>query len=467
MVFSSLTFLFFFLPTCLIAYYAFPQQKVRNCILIVFSIIFYAWGEPIWVVLLIFSAFWDYLNGRFIDRFRHRPAIARLGVVSSVIVNLSLLGTFKYADFIVNTVNDVTGLGFKPPGILLPVGISFYTFEAVSYVIDVYRGEVRAQRKLLSFMLFLINFPRLVAGPIVRYAHVAHEIEHRQFNREDFSSGVTRFCRGLFKKVFIANNAGELCQQFLGKGLEEATVSGEWFGLLMFSLQIYFDFSGYSDMAIGLGRMLGFHYRENFQHPYVSTSLTEFWRRWHISMGSFFRDYVYIPLGGNRRHATLNIIIVWALTGLWHGASWNFIIWGLYFGAILLVEKNGLIGLLNRLPRVLRHIYALFFIVIGWAFFYFTNLDQLWRSLNVLFGATDAPLYGFQVGAAFWANALWLALALVLCMPTASAIDGWLLRTCGARIQAGVEVMQNLVFLGLSVVLLVGQTYNPFIYFRF
>lgn len=467
MVFSSLTFLFFFLPACLIVYYAFPQKTARNCVLILFSIIFYAWGEPIWVVLLVSSAVWDYLNGRFIERFRHRPALARLGVYSSVAVNLSLLSTFKYADFIVGIANDVTGLGFTQPGILLPVGISFYTFEALSYVIDVYRGEVPAQRKLLNFMLFLICFPRLVAGPIVRYAHVAHEIENRQFDLEDFSSGVTRFCRGLFKKVFIANNAGELCRQFLGKGLEEATVGGEWFGLLMFSLQIYFDFSGYSDMAIGLGRMFGFHFRENFQHPYVSTSLTEFWRRWHISMGSFFRDYVYIPLGGNRRHATLNILIVWAVTGLWHGASWNFVIWGLYFGVILLVEKNGLLGLLNRLPRAVRHLYAIFFIMLGWAFFYFTNLDELWRCLKVLFGATDAPLYGFELGAAFWANAVWLTLALVLCTPVASSIDGWLRRTCGASVQKGAEVMQNLAFLSPSVVLLVGQTYNPFIYFRF
>ena len=467
MVFSSLTFLFFFLPACLVAYYAFPQRQVRNAVLIAFSFIFYAWGEPIWVVLLISTAVWDYLNGLFIERFRDRPALARLGVLSSLTVNLSLLGTFKYADFIVNTVNDVTGLGFKSPGILLPIGISFYTFESVSYVIDVYRGEAPAQRRLINFMVFLVCFPRLVAGPIVRYVHVAGEIENRQFRLDDFSSGVTRFCKGLFKKVFIANTAGELSQQFLGKGLGEATVSGEWFGLLMFSLQIYFDFSGYSDMAIGLGRMFGFHYRENFRHPYVSTSLTDFWRRWHISMGSFFRDYVYIPLGGNRRHATRNILIVWALTGLWHGASWNFVLWGLYFAVILLVEKHGLRRLLEVMPRVIGHAYALFFIMLGWTFFHFTDMGALWSCLRTLFGANEAPLYNFEVEAALWANAGWLALALLLCTPVASAVDGWLQRAGGERIQLGMALMQNLVFLGLSVALLVGQTYNPFIYFRF
>jgi len=467
MVFSSLTFLFFFLPASLITYYAFPQKTARNCVLIVFSIIFYAWGEPIWVFLLIFSAFWDYWNGRFIQHFRDRPAIARLGVISSVVANLTLLGTFKYTDFIVSIVNDVTGLSFTQPGILLPLGISFYTFEALSYVIDVYRGEVQAQRKLLNFVLFLICFPRLVAGPIVRYAHIAEEIENLEFRIEDFSSGVTRFSRGLFKKVFLANVAGELCGQFLGKGAGEVTVGGEWFGLLMFTLQIYFDFSGYSDMAIGLGRMFGFHFRENFRHPYVSTSLTEFWRRWHISMGTFFRDYVYIPLGGNRHYATRNIFIVWAVTGLWHGASWNFVLWGLYFGIILLIEKNGLLAILERLPRVIQHLYAIFFIMLGWSLFYFTNLEELWNCLQILFGMSDAPLYNFELDAALRANTLWLVMALALCAPVASAIEDWLIRQYGVTVHKGAEVVTNLIFLGPSIVLLVGQTYNPFIYFRF
>lgn len=467
MVFSSLTFLFFFLPASLITYYAFPQKTARNCVLIAFSIIFYAWGEPIWVFLLIFSAFWDYWNGRFIEHFRDRPTIARLGVYSSVVANLTLLGTFKYADFIVGIVNDLTGLHFNEPGILLPLGISFYTFEALSYVLDVYRGEVQAQRKLLNFVLFLICFPRLVAGPIVRYAHIAQEIENREFRMEDFSSGVTRFSRGLFKKVFLANVAGELCGQFLGKGVGEATVGGEWFGLLMFTLQIYFDFSGYSDMAIGLGRMFGFHFRENFRHPYVSTSVTEFWRRWHISMGTFFRDYVYIPLGGNRSDVTRNIMIVWALTGLWHGASWNFVLWGVYFGVILLIEKNGLGAWLEDLPRLFRHLYAIFFIMLGWALFYFTNLDELWICLQVLFGMRDAPLSNFELEAALSANALWLVMALALCTPMSTVVEDWVSRHYGATVQKGAEVVMNLVFLGPSVVLLVGQTYNPFIYFRF
>ncbi len=467
MVFSSLTFLFFFLPACLICYYAFPARTVRNLILTFFSLLFYAWGEPIWVSLLVISSIWDFLNGLFISRFRNHPAIARLGVISSVTVNLALLISFKYADFIVETVSALTGLEFKQPGILLPIGISFYTFQTISYTIDVYRGEVPAQKNLLNFMLFVVSFHQLVAGPIVRYAHIAREIEERVFNLSDFSNGVTRFCKGLFKKVFVANTAGELCLQFLGQGSGQTTVLGEWFGLLMYSLQIYFDFSGYSDMAIGLGMMFGFHYHENFKHPYTATSITDFWRRWHISLGTFFRDYVYIPLGGNKHHQIRNIFIVWGLTGIWHGASWNFVLWGLYFGILLWIEKVFMLRVLDAMPRLLRHAYAIFWVVLGWSIFYFTDLSRLKESLWVMFGMTEAPLYGFELDAAFWANLYWLLFALVMCAPVYAWSHAFLQKRTAAVTYQSLVILQNLLFLAVSVVLLVGQTYNPFIYFRF
>jgi alginate O-acetyltransferase complex protein AlgI len=467
MVFSSLTFLFFFLPTCLICYYAYPKRAVRNLILILFSLIFYAWGEPIWVCLLIFSGVWDYLNGMFIDHFKSRKLIARLGLISSLTVNLGLLASFKYADFIVETVNALTGLSFKAPGLLLPIGISFYTFQTISYTVDVYRGEVSAQKNFLNFFLFVVSFHQLVAGPIVRYSHIAREIEERVFSLPDFSSGVTRFCKGLFKKVFIANTAGELSLQFLGQDMSQTTVAGEWFGLLMYSLQIYFDFSGYSDMAIGLGMMFGFHYHENFKHPYTAKSITDFWRRWHISLGTFFRDYVYIPLGGNRRHPVRNIFIVWGLTGLWHGASWNFVLWGLYFGLILWIEKHVLLRVLETLPNFMKHIYAIFFIVLGWAIFFFTDLSLLVSTLKVLFGLADVPFYSFELETAFWAHAYWLVFALLVCTPLYARAHAELKQRLKETTYQCAVIAQNLVFLGVSVVLLVGQAYNPFIYFRF
>lgn len=467
MVFANLTFLFFFLPAVLCIYYAFPSRQVRNLILTLSSLIFYAWGEPIWVCLLIFSAIWDYFNGLWIARFINRPKLAKLGLLSSLSVNLGLLATFKYADFIVSTVNVLTGLDFRAPGILLPIGISFYTFQTISYTVDVYRGEVKAQRSLLNFMLYVVCFHQLVAGPIVRYAHVAREIEHRVFSASDFTYGISRFCQGLFKKVFIANIAGELAQNFLGKPAGEVSMLGEWFGLLMFAVQIYFDFSGYSDMAIGLGRMFGFHYHENFNYPYMSRSITDFWRRWHISLGSFFRDYVYIPLGGNRKNATRNIIIVWSLTGLWHGASWNFVIWGLYFGIILLIEKGGLLRILSKTPIAVQHTYALLLIIIGWDVFFFTDTGRLWDSLVVLTGFSSQPFYDFEVISAASSNIIWFTLATLSATPLPLRIYEKVCECGKFGIKQWIIPTTNLSLLAVSTTLLVGKTYNPFIYFRF
>lgn len=466
MVFSSLIFIFLFLPACLLTYYAFPGRRARNWILIAFSLLFYAWGEPVWVVLLFLSALIDYLNGLFIEKHRG-SRIAVLGVYSTLLFNLGILATFKYSSFFIENVNALVGTSFAKPGILLPVGISFYVFMSISYTLDVYRGELKAQRSFPDFLVYIANFHHLVAGPIIRYGHIAREIEERVFRIEDFSSGVSRFCLGLFKKVCIANVAGQLATQFLDQSADSASVSGWWFGLVMFTLQIYFDFSGYSDMAIGLGRMFGFHYRENFDHPYTARSITDFWRRWHISLSSFFRDYVYIPLGGNRHHQVRNILVVWALTGFWHGASWNFMLWGSYFGLLLLAEKFVFKLWLERLPRLFQHFYALFFIVLGWAIFYFTDLAKLGTFLAGIFGFGGLPLSNLEFVTELQGNAYWLVFALIACWPLRARVLAWASSQLGPAGVAGMELAVNVGFFLTSVTLLVGSTYNPFIYFRF
>ena len=343
MVFSDLFFLFVFLPAFLLSYLAAmwidrqwlstterKSNQAKNLILVCFSLIFYAWGEPVYVFLMLFCVLVNYLAGLMIDRSdRHR----KLALVIGLIVNIAILGTFKYLGFLAQCLCDV-GVPVSVPTIALPIGISFYTFQSISYLVDVYRKESPVQRRFPDLLLYISMFPQLIAGPIVRYGTIAEEIHERQVRAEDFADGIYRFLIGLGKKVILANQLSEISDQFLVNGLNSLTTAGAWIGIVAFTLQIYFDFSGYSDMAIGLGRCLGFHFKENFRHPYCCNSITDFWRRWHISLGSFFRDYVYIPLGGNRQHQAVNILVVWFLTGMWHGASWNFIIWGVYFGLI-------------------------------------------------------------------------------------------------------------------------------------
>ena len=467
MVFSSLFFIFLFLPLNLIFYFTVKNRKIKNIILVVFSLIFYAWGEPIWVGLLLLSSLIDYLNGLFIDKYHGKP-IAKLGLYSTLIFNLGILITFKYSDFIVQNVNAITHLNFKEPGFLMPIGISFYSFQTISYTIDVYRGEVKAQKSFLNFLLFVSLYHQLVAGPIVRYSHIAKEIEERLFSWNDFNNGVSRFCIGLFKKVCIANIAGEICSHYLTNDLSNLTVLGGWLGILTYSIQIYFDFSGYSDMAIGMGWMFGFHYHENFKYPYISTSITDFWRRWHISLGTFFKDYVYIPLGGNKKYNFRNIFVVWGLTGLWHGASWNFILWGLYFGIILLFEKIIILKILKRLPKIVSHIYALFFIIIGWAIFYFTDINQLIYFIELLFNFTNQDLYNLEVKNMFFENMYWFGLTIILCVP----IYNWFYEYINSislfkHFIPLFTIFINVILLACSVTLLVGSSYNPFIYFRF
>jgi len=467
MVFASLIFLYVFLPLNLLGYFALRREDHRNLLLIVFSLGFYAWGEPIWVLLLLFSSVADFAHGRVIEATRG-TRWAKVALGSSLVINLGLLAVFKYAGFACEVVNDLFSTSLSAPSQLsLPIGISFYTFQTISYVIDVYRGELPAQRSFFKFLLFVSLFHQLVAGPIVRYAHIAAEIEARVHTLAGASAGISRFCVGLFKKVCIANVAGELVLQTIARDAGQLSVAEGWFGLVMFSLQIYFDFSAYSDMAIGLGLICGFHYHENFNHPYVARSATEFWRRWHISLGSFFRDYLYIPLGGNRRWVYRNLLIVWGLTGLWHGASWNFLLWGLYFGVLIALERLVLHKVLAALPAAVGHVYLLFAAVLGWALFYFEDLERLRAFMRLLFGASEQPGLSPELGPLIQANALWLALALVLCVPVAPRLRELLRARAGPRLAGGAEAALNLGLLLVSTAMLVGGTYNPFLYFRF
>lgn len=479
MVFASLTFLYFFLPLSLLLYYITKNFFYRNTILTIFSLWFYAWGEPVWIILLLFSAAVDWGNALIIEKYRG-TVWAKWGLVSSAVVNLGLLAIFKYSAFFYENINAVFGLKLEVPDFSLPIGISFYSFHALSYTIDVYRGQVKAQKSYGKFLMCVSMYHQLVAGPIVRYSHIAHEIDHRKFNIGDISAGVNRFCIGLFKKVCIANVAGDLVKLYFGDtdpttsllpaDVSALTVSEGWFAICMFSIQIYFDFSGYSDMAIGLGRMYGFHYRENFIYPYISKSATEFWRRWHISLGSFFRDYLYIPLGGNKHRPYRNLFIVWLLTGFWHGASWNFIIWGLYFGFLILIERLFLQKIFDAIPRIFSHLYLLFAAVMGWAVFYFEDLNRLGDLFKVIFGFSGNDLSTDAFWQNFLANSYWLALAILLCLPIYPLV---MRKTKRLMVQPGFGfiwigiILFNLTLLYLATAMLVGGTYNPFLYYRF
>ena len=483
MVFSDLFFLFVFLPSFFLIYIAawgvdkmraqnltssecVSRTTWRNAALIVFSLLFYAWGEPIYVFLMLGSVAVNYVAGLLIDHsHRHR----RLALAAGLCCNVAILGTFKYADFIASSLSGI-GVPVPAPHIALPIGISFYTFQSISYLIDVYRRQAPVQKKFGGLLLYISMFPQLIAGPIVRYDLVAREINDRHVTAADLREGVFRFLIGLGKKVILANQFSEIAGQFLDGPMKELSTTGAWLGILAFTFQIFFDFSGYSDMAIGLGRCLGFHFAENFRHPYCCRSITEFWRRWHISLGSFFRDYVYIPMGGNRRHQALNILAVWFLTGLWHGASWNFVLWGLYFGIIVTLEKYTLLRVADRVPRVLLHLYSLLLVVVGWGIFYFEDFSRMGEFFSVFTGH-GAPFHDFTVESAFFSNFwLWVT-AVVFSMPvydTITRLAGkWCPSSCIGFLALTVRLLLSIALLALSVSLLVGATNNAFIYTRF
>ena len=390
MVFSSLPFLFFYLMAVL-AVYKLAPLKVRNLILLLVSLFFYGWGEPVYIFIMLLSIAVDYTHGRLVERWRENDALARRVVASSVLCNLAILFFFKYWDFIAGNINAFTGLSIPEFGLPLPIGISFYTFQTMSYTIDVYRRDAPVQKNAVAFGAYVTLFPQLIAGPIVQYKSVAEQLEGRREDLEKFASGIRRFTVGLAKKALLANAIGELWDASIAA--QNLTVAGAWLGLTAYAFQLYFDFSGYSDMAVGLGRMLGFSFLENFDYPYISKSVVEFWKRWHISLTTWFREYVYFPLGGNRVSKAKwvrNILIVWVLTGIWHGAGWNFLLWGLYYAVWMLLERLFLGRYLEKLPSALRHVYTMLVVLVGWALFAVEGLDRLSMFLWTLFGGADA-----------------------------------------------------------------------------
>jgi alginate O-acetyltransferase complex protein AlgI len=469
MVFSSLTFLFAFLPLTLLLYYLAPKS-VRNVVLLAASLFFYSWGEGLYVLLMLWTLALNYAGGLLIDRLRGRPG-ERAVLTLFVALNLALLAVFKYANFIVDNLNVALEAGGLSPleldPVHLPIGISFFTFQALSYLVDVYRRQAPVQRNPLNIALYVSMFPQLIAGPIVRYHDVAKQILERTFRSEDFAYGVRRFVIGLGKKVLIANVVGRVADQAFDQAPGTLSAPVAWLGVVCYAFQIYFDFSGYSDMAIGLGRMFGFRFLENFRYPYIASSIQEFWRRWHISLSSWFRDYLYIPLGGNRKGSLrvyLNLVTVFFLCGLWHGASWNFVIWGLIHGLFLVSERLGLTRLLGRAPLPVRHMYALLVVLVGWVFFRATTLPEAVAYLGSMFGAAandPLPLAAFVNGEVLLA----LAIAIPASLPIVSLGERWSARSPAVFSVARLTYVA--VVFSLSVMYLTADTYNPFIYFRF
>ena len=464
MVFSSLTFLFGYLPLTLALYFLTPLRR-RTFVLLLASLFFYGWGEPVYVGVMFLSIFIDYTHGLLVERFRQRDRLARWFVGQSVVFNLLLLGFFKYWDFLAANLSLLPGVSIPQLGLPLPLGISFFTFQTMSYTIDVYRRDAPVQRNIIGFGAYVTLFPQLIAGPIVKYKTVAAELVHRTVTSRDFAEGACRFTAGLAKKVLLANAAGALwesCQASQNAGA--LTVAGGWTGLFAFGLQIYFDFSGYSDMAIGLGRILGFRFDENFDHPYLSTSVGEFWRRWHMSLTSWFREYLYFPLGGSRAGSakTLrNLLIVWFCTGFWHGASWNFVLWGLYFGLWLILERFVFRDLLARTPVLVKRFYTLLVVFVGWGIFAMEDLGVCGRYLAVCFG--NGPLWSAPDG---YRLRSWALILLLLALgSTTLAADLWKkIPERGRKVLAPVLMALGLV---VSTAYLVDGSYNPFLYFRF
>ena len=471
MIFSSLLFLFRFLPAVLLAYYIAPRP-LRNLVLLLFSLIFYAWGEPVYILLMLVSILISYTGGILIDKWKQigKTAAAKSTLVISCTASLALLGFFKYADFSIATVNRLFGSEISPLHMALPIGISFYTFQTMSYTVDVYRGEAKVQKNPVSFGSYVTMFPQLIAGPIVQYKTIDTQLRTRRETTAQFAEGVHRFMIGLGKKVLLANNAGALWDTIQTMNCAETPVLTAWMGLAAYTFQIYFDFSGYSDMAIGLGYMFGFRFLENFNYPYISKSITEFWRRWHISLSTWFREYVYIPLGGNRagiwRHIR-NILIVWLLTGIWHGASWNFVIWGLYYGVLLLVEKYILGKRLEKMPTIFRHIYCIFFVMLGWNLFAFDDLSQGIDFMKALFGIYGQGLVNQETVYFLYNYLLILALCAVGCTKLPQKIGKQICATKPGALQVICRTTFYAGLFVLSVAWLVDATFNPFLYFRF
>lgn len=470
MVFSSAIFLFLFLPIVFILYYISPK-KLRNTIMFLASLLFYAWGEPIYIFIMLFSTVFDYENGRLIEKFRkqEKEKICKVILILSIVVNLGLLMFFKYTDFFVGNINGVFGLSIDSLGLALPIGISFYTFQTLSYTIDVYRGVVQTQHNIINFGMYVSMFPQLIAGPIVRYSDMKNQVDSRDENVDEIAAGIRRFIMGLAKKIIIANQIGILWDEI--ESMTSFSTSLAWIGAIAFTLQIYFDFSGYSDMAIGLGHMFGFTIPENFKHPYESRSITEFWRKWHITLGTWFREYIYIPLGGNRngvKKQVINLFIVWFLTGFWHGAGWNFILWGVYYFILLMLEKLFLLKWMERWPKLLRHIYTLLFVVIGWVIFACTDLNVMCSVLKAMFGLGEGIAGGMSEYYMISYGVLFIIAAiLATSVPMGIVRRLFLKLNLNNNVKLIIKNCLCVFVLIVSIAFLVGDSYNPFLYFRF
>ncbi len=474
MLFSSITFLFAFLPAVLLVYYISPRA-VKNFVLMVFSLLFYAWGEPKYVFVMLVSIIVGYVMGLLTDYFMNKEKIrsARLMVALAVIINLGILFFFKYMGFFTENINKIPHIHIKAINLSLPLGISFYTFQILTYSVDVYRRTAKPQKNIINLATYITLFPQLIAGPIVRYETVAEQLESRMESIDGFGEGVRRFVTGLGKKVLIANMAGEIFDLLSKLPADRNTVLLSWICSIAFTLQIYFDFSGYSDMAIGLGHMFGFKFLENFNYPYISKSLTEFWRRWHISLSTWFRDYVYIPLGGSRNGKAKtyrNLFIVWCLTGFWHGASWNFIIWGLYYFVLLVIEKLLLMKWLEKLPNLISHIYSLFFINFGWVIFAYDDFGELRKAVKNMFGLGGLSFSNGYTAYILLSYGIFLVIAFIAATPYPKELASKLIRKLDekkAAVSGIVEVVFLLCVMLLSTAFLASEAFNPFLYFRF
>ncbi|NEW09704.1 MBOAT family protein [Paenibacillus sp. SYP-B3998] len=468
MVFSSLIFLFLFLPLTILVYYVSPKV-LRNFVLLVVSLVFYAWGEPLYILIMIFSTGFDFMNGLLIEKYRSHKWIAQAIFINSLVVSIGILCFFKYYGFVVDNINQLFHLNIHVTALPLPIGISFYTFQTMSYIVDVYRDKVAAQKNMISFGSYVTMFPQLVAGPIVKYGDISKQLIARKVALDQFGEGAELFIRGLAKKVLLANNIGLLWTSVKVTPMDDLTVLSAWLGILAFTFQIYFDFSGYSDMARGLGKMFGFNFMENFNYPYISKSVTEFWRRWHISLGSWFREYVYIPLGGNRvgkLKQFRNLFVVWLLTGLWHGASWNFVLWGLYFGLFVTVEKLFLLKWLTHRPSFVGHLYTLIIVIVGWVLFEFEDLFVAMEFIGTMFGfgthdfADRQALY-------YLSTNLGLLLVVAIC---ATPLPQRAFQYLKDKLNMSGVIVAQAIYVSLMVLstaYLVNETYNPFLYFRF
>lgn len=469
MLFSSITFLFLFLPVVLAVYYLVPW-KVKNIALLIASLFFYAWGEPVYVVLMVLSILLNYFCARDIKENENEPVKAKFNVVFAVAVNLFILGFFKYYGFLLDTINAVFSTEIAYRELPLPVGISFYTFQAISYIVDIYRGKAQPQKNILYFALYISMFPPLIAGPIVRYEDIEAQLKHRRLSLQRLGQGAMYFIIGLAKKTVIANSVGVVFEQISEMPAGSLSVLTAWLGAFSYAFQIYFDFSGYSDMAVGLGKMFGFEFKKNFDYPYISKSVTEFWRRWHISLSTWFREYVYIPLGGNRCSVSRNIfnlMVVWVLTGMWHGAAWNFIAWGVYYGVILVMEKYVWGASLDMLPNPMRHIYTGIMVLVGWVLFFSPSLGYALRYLGAMIGGGTGIV---DNQGAFLLFGHWLLY--LLAVLGSSSLGMRLVNAVprmarSARAQAAVSVVIYMGIFVISVAFLVTDTFNPFLYFRF